>query len=641
MIVYFSRIDFLLSIIGVYFFIKFLYYFGENNIKKENIFLDFLYYSFLTGLYIFSDKIISGVFYDSNISVYSEKYGDFILAHYLLTIILFIFIIFTFLFKLKKLTYINRIRLKNIFYGFIFFLFSCLVFLVLLPYFGIYLFQKEIILFMFPFIVLSWHTLSKYHFSDLVLRYNEMISFFSSLIITLIFIFYRSNISIDNLYKQNNLWGISSNLTYIDIIFSIIIFFIIYKFFINTLPFNKEYKIFLNHISRMKSNIPFLINFDSFREYVYNYIKNNFKIYYFDLILDIKNKQELYNYFNSNKKNDLFINDVVFLQENKKYFSIEKIKNELHRDSYIIFPIRNNFGKIIGFFELGKKPFKEHYYTDEINIIKDFVNFVSGHLKYIDIYSKINYLSFNLDKEVDKKTIEYNNLINRQKEFISVASHEIKTPIMSAGLQVETIIDDINDGENNLSYIKSELDILKGQIFHIIDLVKVLFNSDKIDYGKTTLYIEKIKLKSIFLNQIDIFKKNNTNLEMIFEYDERIDYIDLDKIQFTQVISNLLTNAIKFCNHENPKIYIEVSLSKGFISIIIEDNGNGFKLGEEKYVFDKYKTGKGNSIGLGLGLYLCKKIIELHNGTIKASNSKKLSGAKFSINIPKYQNKED
>jgi len=64
---------------------------------------------------------------------------------------------------------------------------------------------------------------------------------------------------------------------------------------------------------------------------------------------------------------------------------------------------------------------------------------------YIDIYTKINYLTIDLDKEVDKKTIEYNNLINKQKEFISIASHEIKTPIMSASLQVESIVDDIED----------------------------------------------------------------------------------------------------------------------------------------------------------------------------------------------------
>jgi len=113
------------------------------------------------------------------------------------------------------------------------------------------------------------------------------------------------------------------------------------------LPFNKEYSALLNHISKLKSNIPFLINFDSFKEYLFNYLKINFKIIYFDLILDLKNRQELYNYFNSNKKNDLFINDIVFLEENKKNFSIQNIKKEINKDSYIIFPIKNNNLEII------------------------------------------------------------------------------------------------------------------------------------------------------------------------------------------------------------------------------------------------------------------------------------------------------
>jgi len=52
-----------------------------------------------------------------------------------------------------------------------------------------------------------------------------------------------------------------------------------------------------------------------------------------------------------------------------------------------------------------------------------------GHLKYIEIYSKINDLNINLDKKVDEKTIEYNQLLNKQSEFISMASHEIKSPI--------------------------------------------------------------------------------------------------------------------------------------------------------------------------------------------------------------------
>ena len=73
-------------------------------------------------------------------------------------------------------------------------------------------------------------------------------------------------------------------------------------------------------------------------------------------------------------------------------------------------------------------------------------------------------LSMNLDRKVDEKTIEYNDLINRQKEFIGVISHEIKSPIAAAIFQSDSIIDDLDSTVFSHDALKAELSILNSQL---------------------------------------------------------------------------------------------------------------------------------------------------------------------------------
>jgi len=637
-----SKLAFLISILSLYFFIKFIFSIGYNSNTNTKIIKNYeiFFLIFLIFLYLFTDLIINDIWYSKEFSIYYEIYWWFIYFHQLITIWLFFWIIYSFYFKFKTLEYINKIRLKIIFYSFLFFLFFWVLFQTILPYFWLYFFYKELIYFLFPFIIFSWYSSTKYHFSDIVLKYNQIFSFTISTLLTIIIIFYWKSINLNN-PTINDFWWISSSFTYSDVIFSIIFFSIFYKTFINLLPLNKEYDKFLKLLNKLKEQIPFLIDFDWLQNHLRKYVFDNFKVNYININLNWYKNTQVFDFFNYKNTNDIFINDIVFLSENKYRFDLEKLKNEFNKEVYLIIPMKNNSWEIIWFFELWKKPFWEHYFTDEINIIRDFSWFLSWHLKYIEIYSKINYLTINLDTEVDKKTIEYNNLINKLKEFISISSHEIKTPIMSISLQAESILDDINDWNIDINYIKWELNILKNQVYKISDLVKVLFNIEKYDIWKVSLYIEKINLKTIILFEIDSLQKLNPNLKIDFDFDEKINYIDLDKVQFSQVISNLLHNALKFCSKDNPIISIAVKEIKNNISIKIEDNWNWFRKREQEFIFEKYSTGYWKSIWLWLGLYLCKKIVELHAWTIKAWNSKKLWWAMISIIIPKYQKKEN
>jgi signal transduction histidine kinase len=108
----------------------------------------------------------------------------------------------------------------------------------------------------------------------------------------------------------------------------------------------------------------------------------------------------------------------------------------------------------------------------------------------------------------------------------------------------------------------------------------------------------------------------------------------LDKVQFRQVIDNLLSNAVKIISPHKWEIYVSTISEKWTITIEIEDNGIWFTDLDIKKIFDKYSTGKWSSVGLWMGLYLCKTIVELHWGNIQAAFGKRLWWAKIIIKIP-------
>ncbi len=607
--------------------------------KKEKLFnfvsvISFVIFWILLYLYVNTSYIISDMYFDVIKWDYYEKQWFFYNIHIVLSLLFFpLLFIFSYL-KLKTLTYINKERLKYILFWIIIFIWLWLLFQLILPIFDIYLFEKWAILFVLPFLFFSWYSISKYNFIDYKFRTAEIIVFLLSWIWTIIIFILFKNYYLLISKDFSVFWGINNNFSYVDLIFWIIIFSFLKYFLWKVISWNNEYNQFIWRLNKLKEKIPFINNIDNLNSFLVKEAYYQFKVNHIKINLNIDIDSEIYYYFNKNFNTDIFINDIVFIEENKNKFNKEKILKQINKKIHIIFPMFNNNWTLIWVFEIWNKPLKEQYYLEEINIIKDFVWFLIGHLKYIDIYSEINDLNINLDKKVDEKTIEYNNLISKQREFISMSSHEIKTPVLSASLQVENILDDIEIWNYNKKYLIDEIVILKDQIFKISDLVKNIFTVQKYDIKEVWLYLEKVKLDDIIIGEYDILTRIFPDINFDINISKKIWFIDIDKIQFTQVISNLLNNAIKFVNINNPKILIKANIKKDFLSITIDDNWIWFNDWNEKNIFDKYSTWKWMTCWIWMWLYLCKKIVELHWWKISANKSKKLWWANFEILLP-------
>lgn len=144
----------------------------------------------------------------------------------------------------------------------------------------------------------------------------------------------------------------------------------------------------------------------------------------------------------------------------------------------------------------------EIYTENEIHTLKEFAFFLGLRIQSIEMYQKIEDLSINLDKKVDEKTIEFNDLINKQKEFIGMISHEIKTPISSAILQADSIVDYIQNQNISTETITQELRLLQEQLLNIGDLMNKLFSVEYYDTRSITLFREQIDMRDFLLQEV-------------------------------------------------------------------------------------------------------------------------------------------
>lgn len=215
-----------------------------------------------------------------------------------------------------------------------------------------------------------------------------------------------------------------------------------------------------------------------------------------------------------------------------------------------------------------------------------------------------------------------------QREFINIASHEMKTPtqaILGYSELLET------DPKNNTEIIAS----LKRNASRLQRLTNDILEVSRIESQTLKLNKEKVNINEKIREIIDDVRsqvQNLNDLQIIFLEAKRPVHLQADKTRLYQVIANLLTNAIKFTNVGTITVSADVNDNNNELIVTVKDSGEGIHSDIIPRLFTKFAT-KSN-VGTGLGLYISKNIIESHGGRIWAENNRDGKGAKFIFTLP-------
>lgn len=225
-------------------------------------------------------------------------------------------------------------------------------------------------------------------------------------------------------------------------------------------------------------------------------------------------------------------------------------------------------------------------------------------------------------------------LSQKKDEFIAMASHELKTPLTSMSGYLQLLEKRATDPDRFfVTKARNQLDKLNA-------LVNDLFDVTKIQSGKLQYYFEPVILQTLISEVIDPIKEANPNYH--FElYDEENIIVDGDKMRLEQVISNLVTNAIKY-SPEGSTITINTKRGQDQILVSVKDEGTGIDEESQQHIFSRFyrvQTAVKKIPGLGLGLYICKEIIERHEGRIWVE-SREGQGSLFTFSLPVKQSEK-
>ena len=222
------------------------------------------------------------------------------------------------------------------------------------------------------------------------------------------------------------------------------------------------------------------------------------------------------------------------------------------------------------------------------------------------------------------------------REFINIASHEMKTPIQAI-LSYSQLLQRYPERQKEFTQAINRNSLRLQRLSNdILDVAKIESRSLKLN--KEIFDLNEV-ISNIIEDHKSIIAKENYRVELLFYPSKETLVVEADKERIVGVISNLLSNAIKFT--KEGQIFVSTEKrednNNNYALVTVKDTGDGINPEILPKIFSKFITKSFE--GIGLGLYISKYILEAHSGKILAENNIDGKGATFSFTLPLFKSK--
>lgn len=240
--------------------------------------------------------------------------------------------------------------------------------------------------------------------------------------------------------------------------------------------------------------------------------------------------------------------------------------------------------------------------------------------------------------ERNRLYLEAQKAIRARDEFLSIASHELKTPLTSLLLQIQRA--DQSMGPEPTIVLSHEeiaraISVSSAQVIRLTVLVEDLLDVSKINAGKLNLRVERVNLRDLVKDTVEylssVAAEAKCPIELNIHGRGAVGLWDQSRIE--QTVVNLLTNAIKYA--PGKPIMIDVDEDEQYATLIVKDAGPGIPKEYQAKIFERFERAAASKTtsGLGLGLFIAHQIVQAHRGSIHVESELE-QGAKFIVKLP-------